>query len=50
MKELIDLQQTKKYFRSGPINVYLFTPHNSNTKKRCKTCSKLIIGTPEGRH
>ena len=24
-EKLIDLQQTKKYFRSDPINVYLFT-------------------------
>ena len=49
-EKLIDLQQTKKYFRSDPINVYLFTPHNRNTRKRCKTCSKLIIETREGRH
>ena len=33
-----------KYIYSD--NNYLFKDNNRNTRKRCKTCSKLIIITP----
>ena len=28
-------------------NIYLFNVKNRNTTKRCETCSKLTIKTPE---
>ena len=31
-------------------NIYLFKINNKNTRKRCETCSKLTIKTPERRH
>ena len=33
-----------------PVSIYLFNVNNRNTRKRCKTCSKLTIKTPERRH
>ena len=33
-----------------PANIYLFKVNNTNTRKRCKICSKLTIKTPERRH
>ena len=30
-----------------PANIYLFKVNNRNTRKRCKTCSKFTIKTPE---
>ena len=30
-----------------PANIYLLTVNNKNTRKRCKTCSKLTIKTPK---
>ena len=35
--------------RSNQANIYLFKVNNGNTRKRCETCSKLIIKTPERR-
>ena len=32
-----------------PANIYLFKVNNRNTRKRCETCSKLTIKTPERR-
>ena len=34
---------------SHPANIYLFKVNNRNTRKRCETCSKLTIKTPERR-
>ena len=31
-------------------NIYLFKVNQRNTSKRCETCSKLTIKTPERRH
>ena len=31
-------------------NIYLFKVNNRNTRKRCETCSKLTIKTPERCH
>ena len=32
-----------------PASIYLFNVNNINTRKRCETCSKLTIKTPERR-
>ena len=32
-----------------PVNIYLYKVNNRNTRKRCKTCLKLTIKTPERR-
>ena len=32
-----------------PTNIYLFKVKHRNTRKRCKTCSKLTIKTPKRR-
>ena len=32
-----------------PANIYLLKVNNRNTRKRCETCSKLTIKTPERR-
>ena len=29
------------------VNIYLFKVNNRNTRKKCETCSKLTIKTPE---
>ena len=34
---------------SFPTNIYLRKVNNTNTRKRCKICSKLRIKTPEQR-
>ena len=41
-----------KHFFPGkiPINIYLFTVNNRNTRKRYGLYSKLIIKTPKKRH
>ena len=33
-----------------PINIYLFTVTNRNTRKRCEICSKITTNTREQRH
>ena len=33
--------------KNSPKNIYLFIVNNSNTRKRCETCSKLTIKTRE---
>ena len=35
--------------KNSPTNNHLFIVDNNYTRKRCKTCSKLIIKTPEWR-
>ena len=37
-------------FRNVLTNVYPFKVSNSNIRKKCEICSKLIIKTPERRH
>ena len=40
-----------RFRRIFHVNItYLFKDNNKNTKKRCETCSKLTIKTPERRH
>ena len=36
-------------FQPFSANVYLFKFNDKNTRKMCKTCSKLTIKTPEQR-
>ena len=33
-----------------PVNIYLFTVTNRNTRKRCEICSKITTNTWEQRH
>ena len=33
-----------------PVNIHLLKFNNRNISKRCETCSKLTIKTPERRH
>ena len=41
-----------KAFRPSayPATIYLFKVNNRNIRKRCQTCSKLTIKTPERSH
>ena len=36
--------------RAIPTVNYIFKVNNRNTSRRCETCSKLTIKTPERRH
>ena len=35
--------------KNSSTNIYLFIVNNSNTRKRCETCSKLTIKSPQRR-
>ena len=46
----MNLQLLNVIFNSRPqipANIYLLKVNNRNTRKRCETCSKLTIKTPE---
>ena len=38
------------WFNYFPVNIYLFTVTNRNTRKRCEICSKITTNTREQRH
>ena len=39
-----------RYANYFPANIFLFKVNNRNTRKKCETCSKLTIKTPELDH
>ena len=43
-------KKDKSWIPGTPGNIYLLKVNHRNTWKRCETCSKLIIKTPERRH
>ena len=46
-KAIFASSRVMKIQRPFPANVYMIKVNNRNSRKRCKTCSKLTIKTPE---